>query len=95
MQTIKAGIGQSIFDLAIQHMGSVEAAFDIAHANGLAVDAALTPGQQLKIAEGVANRMMVDYYTRNNIHPATALTMTDLIDEGVGYWIVGDTFIVN
>lgn len=91
MQTINAGIKQSVFDLALQHTGSVEAAMEIATLNNISVDAELLSGQELNVGD-VRNRMIVKIYKDNNINPSTALTQ---VLEGVDYWIINDDFIVQ
>lgn len=49
--------GQTLFDIAVQHAGSVEAVFELAALNGLAVTAALTPGDVLTLPEVVDKRV--------------------------------------
>jgi hypothetical protein len=46
--------GQSLIDVAIQELGSVEALFDLADANGLAITDVLTPGQLLHVPDSAA-----------------------------------------
>ncbi len=46
--------GQSLIDVAIQEYGSVEALFDLADANGLAITDLLTPGQVLAVPSSAA-----------------------------------------
>ena len=64
---------QSILDIALQYCGSVEAAFQIAQINNLALTDELTPGQQIEIP-AVVNSSVVQYYMNHKIQPATALT---------------------
>lgn len=73
--------GQSLLDLAIQIAGSIEAAFDIAIAKGLSVTDTLDAGVEIDSIE-VVNKMIVDYCTQKNLHPATDLTQTALIIAG-------------
>jgi hypothetical protein len=60
---------QSLFDIAIQYCGSIEAVFDIARLN--AIDVTNDRQTELLIPY-VYNRNMVEYYSNNNIVPATA-----------------------
>ncbi len=46
--------GQSLVDVAIQELGSVEALFDLADANGLAITDELTPGRVLVVPDSAA-----------------------------------------
>ena len=96
MQTIKTGIGQSIFDIAVQHTGTVEAAMDIALANGIAVDSELATGQILNHDHFVVvNKMILEYYLRNAITPATGLAAAQAPGEGIGFWIIENDFIIQ
>ncbi len=59
--------GQSLIDVAIQEYGTVEALFDLADANGLAITDALAPGQVLtgpNSAAAVAS--VVDYFRQRS-----------------------------
>ena len=93
---IKVLNGQSLFDIAIQAAGSVEAVFDIALANGISITDDLEPGTVL-VVPAVLNRQMAEYYRINNIRPATALSAADemLLHEGIGFWFIEFYFIVS
>jgi hypothetical protein len=88
--------GQSLFDIAIQAAGSVEAAFDIALANGIGITDDLPAGTVLVIP-AVLNRRVVDYYRTNDIKPATALGAQDVefVMEGINYWRLEYDFEVS
>lgn len=62
--------GQSIFDIAIQHCGSVDAAYDVAVLNSLPLDAILMPGQTLLIPK-VTDKRVVDEFERRGEVPGT------------------------
>lgn len=70
---------QSIIDLAIQHCGSAEAAFDLAALNGISITDELAAGQTLQLPD-VANKDIAKYYFDRGIVPATG-TAIDL-DNG-------------
>lgn len=56
--------GQSLVDVAIQELGSVEALFDLADANGVAITDQLTPGQALEVpASSAAVPAVVGYFS--------------------------------
>ncbi len=96
MQTIKAGVRQSLFDIAVQHRGRIDAAFEIAIENGLSLDASLTTNTELKIDNEVVDRMIVSYYASNDITPATGLIAgTEPVNTGIGYWTIGTDFIIQ
>jgi LysM repeat protein len=71
---VKALNNQSLLDIAIQEMGSAEAAFDIALANNIGVTDDLQVGQTLQIPQSTndyVRKQIVNYYKINNIKPAT------------------------
>lgn len=88
---------QSLLDLAIQHTGSVENAFDLALANGLSLTDDLEAGESIQlIAYGIQqNKDILNYYTAKNIQPATAITAAVEQPQGISYWAIGIDFIVQ
>lgn len=74
MRTIEAQSGQSVFDIAIQELGSATGAVEIALANGISLTTALAPGQLLSVPSGVINKDVVAALRRGDIRPATAIT---------------------
>jgi len=69
---------QSIFDIAVQQCGSVEAAFAIATLNGKSITDELVVGEVLRVP-AVVNRNVAMYYVNGNLKPATALSNNDII----------------
>lgn len=64
---------QTLSDIALQVYGSLEGVFVLATDNDLSVTDELKAGQVLGYqAEKVINKQIVQYYSDNNIHPATA-----------------------
>lgn len=63
---------QSLWDIAVQHCGSADAAFAIAEANGHVPTARneLNPGDPLDIPEPL-NRKVAAHYANHRIVPAT------------------------
>ncbi|MDR2823598.1 MAG: hypothetical protein LBB41_00190 [Prevotellaceae bacterium] len=84
---------QSLLDIAIQQYGDATAAFDIALANDLPLDAELAPGQKLTMPAalqyGTADRTAAGYYATRHLHPATAIT-----DGDDGQGVFDDNFNV-
>ncbi len=77
MKTVTVLNNQSLWDIAIQEYGTVEAVFELAQANGLSVTDTLTAGQVLNVPEvdpALTQPEIVDYYRRNGIRPATGET---------------------
>jgi hypothetical protein len=63
---IKVVDGQSIYDIALQWAGSVEAVVEIAEANHMSLDDSLQAGRELEIPR-VHNKKLAAYYKQNNI----------------------------
>lgn len=87
MRTIIARKDQTVFDIALQEYGSIEAAFDILAANAyLRPDMAIAQGQVVFIPSVAIKPAVVDYYSRNGIYPATGngenieLTSQDMVN---------------
>lgn len=85
--------GQSVFDIALQEKGELEAAFEIAGQNGIAMTDSLQPGYRLKV-ESDENNPVVSEYRSMSVYPATALA-DGLIFEGIGYMCIELDFIVS
>jgi hypothetical protein len=88
--------GQSLFDLAVQEAGDIEAVFDFAGANAISITDELVVGTVL-VVPAMVNKQVADYYRVNGINPATALNATDagLMHEGIDFWFVEFDFIVS
>jgi len=87
--------GQTIFDIAVQTAGSVQAAFAAAMLNGLSVTDDLAIGDTLAIPP-VADKGMLQHYKDTGTVPATALDANAASRlEGIGYWFVQYDFVVS
>jgi len=94
---MKVLAGQSIFDMAIQHSGDVEAAFDLAFANDISITDERFVGEELLNID-VANRANFNYYSRRNLKPATGLTdfqFSGVLGEGIDFMGIEIDFIVS
>lgn len=90
---------QSLLDVAVQHCGSFEAAFDIAMGNGLSVTDDLNAGDRLEMPKQ-DNKEVADYYAVNDLHPASAVTQDEILEvlntgEGIEFWGIEFDFIVQ
>ncbi len=74
---MKVNDNQSLFDMAVQIAGNVEAAFDLALINGLSITDDLAIGSELKKVEAI-KKDITNYYINRNVIPATATTEIDL-----------------
>ena len=84
MRTVTAGTNQTLFDIALQEMGSIEGVFELLAANpSLALDANIAPLTELNIPGAIINRQVTDYYSKNNIKPATGIEEEVIITEHV------------
>lgn len=91
---------QSVFDLAIQLGGSVEAAIDIAMALGISVTDDVPIGTVIEVEKvPVYNLSVLEYCLANNIRPSTAekivLSNPLVPGTGIGFMRIGSTFIVR
>lgn len=81
MRVIKVLSGQSVFDIALQELGSVLGILEIAQLNGISVTETLTPGQTLNVPDFAIEANVVADFKRNKIKPATAKTADSYIQK--------------
>tara|TARA_R100000306_G_C4376675_1_gene142229 strand:- start:2253 stop:2540 length:288 start_codon:yes stop_codon:yes gene_type:complete len=72
MRLIKVLSGQTVFDIALQELGSAVGVLDIALLNGISITETLTPGQTLNVPDYVLEKNVVADFKKNGIRPATA-----------------------
>lgn len=71
MKKVTVQSGQTLWDIAVQHCGSADAALEIAALNGLLPTSQPKTSEQL-IVPNVENKKVVRYYAEHGIVPATA-----------------------
>ncbi len=77
---------QTLKDLAIQVLGSADAAFDLAKVNNLNVTDDLVIGSELIIPTSLfENTDVKNYYLKQNLTPVTAIPLL-IEDEKVTIW---------
>lgn len=87
---------QSLLDLALQHTGRVENAFELALANGLSLTDDVQAGERLELPQSIAQDAdILAYYTAKHIQPATAITGQSEKLEGISYWAINQDFKVS
>lgn len=91
---------QTLLDIAIRHCGTVEAVVDIAILNNISITDDLIPGQIILIPDkDYGNQEVINYFNANKIDPATALTDEHIEltegNSGIGFWEIGNNFIVQ
>lgn len=70
MRTEKAHSGQSLWDMALQHCGTADAAFNIARMNGMTLTGNPVVGTEYSIPEAT-NRKVTRHYSEHGDMPAT------------------------
>lgn len=93
MQNIEVQQGQNLADITIEYTGELDNLFSVALLNGnISITDNLNAGTAMRVDDSmdVVNQKNLDYYVKNNIHPATGDT-TGL--EGIGYAAIGQTLI--
>jgi len=86
---------QSLFDVALQHLGDAQKALDLAVLNGRSLTDDLEPGEVIIFDETQKNRQMTQYYSVNALQPATALSETVDIPGGINFMGIEIDFIVS
>lgn len=95
MQSVTVRDGQTLFDIAIQQLGSVDRVFDLAQLNGLGINDNLVSGQVLLLPDvAFENATTVDYFTKP-WYPASGDVEADNILGGIGYMQIGTNFKVS
>ncbi len=75
MASINVADKQSLLDVAIQRLGSIESVFSLALLNGLSITDDLLPGRPIVLA-AVSNSDVANYFANKGLMPATAITTT-------------------
>ncbi|MRI64463.1 hypothetical protein EDM00_10770 [Ornithobacterium rhinotracheale] len=93
---------QSLFDVCLQHTGSIAGIFELAEANNLSITDDVEAGQRLELpplgggkGEVAQDADILNYYTAKNIQPATALEEYTEKLEGISYWAINQDFKVS
>jgi len=100
MKKVEALSGQTLLDIVIQELGSLEGMFDVLRANNLKPGDDISAGDKLIIDSEPVDRQRYKYIVQNNITPATAFgTVDELTPDpglgGIGYWIIETDFEVQ
>lgn len=83
---------QSLFDVAISVYGDVSLAFELGLENEISLTGGLTVNQVLKTPEAEKNILVVDYFERNKITPATQINDAIPIPIGIEQMQIGLNF---
>ena len=88
---------QTLFDIAIEHCGDAELAYQIAEINGFAITDDLPVETTLQLPN-IANQKVVNYFDIDGLSPATAITDSQMLNvggEGIEFWTIELDFIVS
>ncbi|HCM34128.1 hypothetical protein [Chryseobacterium sp.] len=88
--------GQNFLDLIIQQSGSFDEVINAAVLNDMSLTDNIAIGTEIK-NKNIQDEDNVNLFNQNN-KPATALRNTDedlSSQDGIGYWIIEETFIVS
>lgn len=88
-ETVKPG--QTLFDIAIQHTGTIETVFEIAEMNNISPTEPLPAGRVLFIPE-VQVAEVVEYFAVNELSPASHEAAPQ---TGIGIGIIGEDFNIG
>jgi hypothetical protein len=96
METIA---GQSIMDVTIEQSGSLDALFDFASTNDVEITALLVPGIAYVIPSVEINKKVRTVYANKGVSPATFYDLPTeeppVPGEGIGFWMIGNDFIIS
>lgn len=88
---------QSLLDIAIQTSGSVEAAFELAAKNDIAISEELARDAELETV-AVVDKIVLSRYEARNVRPATEISPEDMAAVpygGIGFMGIEIDFIVS
>lgn len=71
MKNVTVQSGQSLWDIAVQHCGSADAALEIAALNGMVPTTQPKTGERLTVPNA-ENKKVVRYYEEHGLVPASA-----------------------
>lgn len=94
MRNITVRDRQNMMDVAIQHSGSIEAAFDWAVLNNISVSDELGTGMKL-MPGAITNTIMVSLFEAGSIVPATKDSGAAIQPGGINYMQIGTDFKVS
>jgi hypothetical protein len=95
MQTITVKDRQTFLDLAMQHSGSAEAAFNMALQNNMALTADLIAGTILPTPAVVFADIVQLFKVEKAVPASILLNSIYGAKEGIDYWAIENDFIVQ
>jgi hypothetical protein len=96
MKTHKVQDGQTIYDIALQRLGSKDLAFEVAVLNDMAATDIPVPGTLINIPDSAnAKPKVVSNYADNKREPATGELADDIDGEGLEIWALEVDFEIR
>lgn len=94
---VKVLPGQCLSDLAVQYLGDAARVVELAQMNGISVTDSLQAGTELEMpAAAKKKKPVVQLFTDLANAPATDKpVLVDVVNEGIGYWIIEYDFKVS
>lgn len=95
MRNVTAKDFQNLFDVAVQEMGSVDAAFELARLNDISITDDLVSGQLILLPDQPADDYVVNEFDIKKLFPATSDKAGDNVRGGIGFMGIGIDFKVS
>lgn len=92
-RTAVVKLKQSIYDIAVQYCGGVDAVNDIAVLNDISTDDDLQAGTVL-LLPAIVDNSVVNNLSINKIEPASG-DISELKEEGIDFWAIDIDFVVQ
>lgn len=78
MSKVKVISNQNLLDIALQEYGSVEGVINLVVANNRSITDDLFAGDELIIDADPVDQLMLDFYRKNQIKPATGVPLLNM-----------------
>ena len=98
MTKVTVSYGQTWLDIAMQELGDIERAIELARLNGRSITDALEAGEVLNVpAFDSSKRSLVNLFSNKANKPASGDTFTsaDAGNEGIEFWALENDFAVS
>ncbi|MGQ0737671.1 MAG: hypothetical protein ACT4OJ_01300 [Bacteroidota bacterium] len=95
MPNVRIKENETSLDVAVLNSGHVDGVFDLALTNGLSITQDLVSGDELMTGPVIDEEAKTELGSRR-ARPASAIDINEGEQlEGIGYWIIGNDFIVQ
>lgn len=98
MQSIKVSEGQTLLDVAIEHLGDASRWDEIADLNGMGLTDALPIGGVLLVPDAAIEKQgVVDLFKPSYQKPSSAEDqgLAEIFGEGLEYWAIEVDFVIS